>query len=318
MQLLLGLNALFNDCIASDYCRYGRYRAVCHRRLVWLHRRNTQGVRNDGAVQDSLVLISRHIAVAAHRFTLARLFQCQVIVAVQRAATGTCRVYPFIKVRVAHAMELAAHAREAGAAVVGGEAVIHAWLVHHGIEFRFHTRHGVDLTCQCWNEERIHDGRSGDLEADRTVDRRIQLIDRSDTLLRVNEQPFPVQRHDFHDHRLGAGRNRAVRVDTAQRTVWIEGVGADPGQQAQHDDDQQGRAPDDQLEASRVVPVRLIFGRGVVFTVAPCEEQGQGDYRNDNQQHQQCRYNNEIALLNSNVTGRIQYHCIATSQQSQG
>ena len=212
-------------------------------------------------------------------------------------------------------MELEAHARETGTAVVRGEALVDTRLVDDGIQLRFHARHGVDLTCQCGDEERVHDGRRGDLEADRTIDGRVQFIHGSDALLRVDEQPFPVQGHDFDDHRFVAGRNRAVGVDTAQWAVWIEGVGADPGQQAQHDDDQQGRAPDNQLEASRVVPVRLVFGRGVIFSIAPCEKQGQGDYRNDNQQHQQCRDDNQIALLNCDVTGRIQYHRIATSQQ---
>ncbi|MNN82310.1 hypothetical protein D3C81_1992310 [compost metagenome] len=62
-------------------------------------------------------------------------------------------------------------------------------------------------------------------------------------------------------------------------------MGADPGNQAQCDNDEQRRAPDHQLELGRVIPVRLVFGFGIALAVAPGEQNRQGDDRNNNQQH---------------------------------
>jgi hypothetical protein len=46
----------------------------------------------------------------------------------------------------------------------------------------------------------------------------------------------------------------------------------DPGDQAQHDDDQQRRAPDDEFELGRVVPVGLVAASVLLARYLPGEQ----------------------------------------------
>jgi hypothetical protein len=103
---------------------------------------------------------------SAHRLALAGLFELRDRVAVSALAAGLA-FHPLVEVGRAHAVELEAHAREARAAVVGGEAFVLARLVDHGVQLGLHGRHGVDLAGQRGDVERVHHRGRRDLEGDR-------------------------------------------------------------------------------------------------------------------------------------------------------
>ncbi|MNY34615.1 hypothetical protein D3C86_1689690 [compost metagenome] len=94
-------------------------------------------------------------------------------------------------------------------------------------------------------------------------------------------------------------------------------MGADPGQQAQHDDDQQRRAPDHEFELGGMIPIGFIFGFGVALAILPRKEQGQCDDWDDNQQHQQGGHHHKAGLLRGDIAGRVHYHGVAACEQQQ-
>ena len=106
-------------------------------------------------------------AEAAHRLALARLLELQV------AARGRASLPPACAFcdparrsrRALRPWNLKRMSREAGAAVVGREALVVARLVDHGVQLRLHARHGVDHAGQRRDVERVHHRRRGDLEA---------------------------------------------------------------------------------------------------------------------------------------------------------
>jgi hypothetical protein len=69
-------------------------------------------------------------------------------------------------------------------------------LVGEQVEVGGHAAHRVDLTAELRHEERVHDRRRGEPEPDRCSSRDDQVIDRGDTLIGVDEQPFPIERHN--------------------------------------------------------------------------------------------------------------------------
>ena len=218
---------------------------------------------------------------------------------------------------VIEAVKVELHVGEAGATVVAGKTLVIARLVDHRIELRLHAGHGVNLACQCGDVERVHHRRRRDLEQHGAIDRSGQHVDRGNALLRVDEQPLPVQCHRIDLQRLHVGRQRLGGRDAIQRAEGIQGVGGDPGNGAEGDDDLQGRGPDHELELGRVIPVGGVGRLGVGGAVTPREQQGQHDHRNDDQQHQQGGADDQLALLGGDVAGRMKDDRVATGQKQQ-
>ncbi|MNS84124.1 hypothetical protein D3C72_1179370 [compost metagenome] len=259
-----------------------------------------------------------HIAEQADGVAFARLFQLDVLGAVESGAFGLGLLYPGVEVAVGEAVELERHAGKACTAVVRAHALVHPRLVDHGVELRLHRRHGVDHAGQIRHIERVHRGGGGQLEADRTVHRRRQLVDGGDALLGVDEQPLPVHGDHFHLQRLDIGRNGAVGVHAVQRTVGVEFVGVNPGDGAQRDDDQKRHRPDHQLQGRGVVPFGVVVSGLVRFAVLEGKQQDQHHDRNDDDQHQQGGDDHQIAGLGSNIPGGVEHNGIAARKAGGG
>nr|GEU28569.1 hypothetical protein [Tanacetum cinerariifolium] len=275
---------------------------------------HADGAFGNAAVHDAAEQALFHSTEVHDRVLDGRFVQRQEFSTVQLAlGAGLGLGHPRIEIALRHAVVLEAHLREARAAVVGGEAVVDADLVHHGVQFRLHRRHGVDHTGQRGNIERVHHGRRRHLEADRHVDRRVQLVHGGNALLRIDEHPFPVQRHHLDFQWFDVGCQRTVFIEAGQRTVRVQQVGINPGNQAQNDDDQQRCAPDQQFELGRVIPVRDISGRiqhnGVAASKPQqrCEEESTANERR-----------NHATMANTTTLNGVQAGVHENPQTSQG
>jgi hypothetical protein len=198
----------------------------------------------DAAIDNRVEQIRRDGAIAAHRLALARLLELHVAAAAQFAA-GLRLLQPAVEVSGGHGEKLEAHIGKAGAAVIGREALILARPVDHRVEAGRHARHRIDLSCQRRDEERIHHRRCRNLEVDGGVYRRRELVHDGDILIRIDEQPFPVESDDFDGQGFYVVRNRSLRIDPRQRPIRVQRMGADPGKCAQGDDDKQRRRPNE-------------------------------------------------------------------------
>lgn len=230
--------------------------------------------------------------------------------------TQAVRAYlldPPVELVVRQSVEFEPHVREARAAVVGREPVIDARPVDHRMKLGFHARHGIDHARQRRHEERIHDRGRCDPERDGPVDRGGQLVDGGNALLGIDEQPLPVHCHHLNGKRLGLGGHRTVLIQPRQRPIRIELMGADPGDGAQRDDDQERRGPDGQLQHGGMIPIGVVVRVLSALPIPPCKQQGQNDHRDDDQQHQTCRDDDQVPLSHRHVASRRQQHGIATA-----
>ncbi|WP_236638507.1 SURF1 family cytochrome oxidase biogenesis protein [Mangrovicoccus ximenensis] len=70
-----------------------------------------------------------------------------------------------------------------------------AGFIRDQVELGLHPGHRVDHAAERRHREGVHHGGGGQAEIDRTAFRNDELVDRGDAVFRVDEQPFPVERH---------------------------------------------------------------------------------------------------------------------------
>ncbi len=167
-----------------------------------------------------------------------------------------------------HGVHVECHAGEAVAAEVGRETEVSPAAVRLQVEPTRHAVHGVDLTPQLRHEKHVEHTRRRDPQFERYPCRNDHVVDTRDVLLRINEQPLPVERHHLDLQRLGLGLQRLGRV---------EQVGADPGDATQEEDDKRRNRPDDELKLSGVSP----FGQVPGARVGDPEPVREGEYRHN-------------------------------------
>ncbi len=162
----------------------------------------------DDVMKQRLVVISKVL----NRSLFTWLNQRSIAITRQFLTGSLCISNPLVKISLIERMRLKAHLREALTTVIGGNTVKNAFLISNKMKLRLHTRHGVDLATECWNEEGVHDAAGGQLEVDRHINRHRHFIDRCNTKIRIDKQPFPVERNNFDVDRLRIGNKRAIRV----------------------------------------------------------------------------------------------------------
>ena len=121
-----------------------------------------------------------------------------------------------------------------------------------------HACHGVNLAAQLRNEEGSHYGVGGDFEADRNIDGKSDLIDSRDILIRVDEEPFPIQAYDFDVDGL---------VDRRDGLVRIQRMGPGPSQNRKNRDNGKGNPPHEKIDFSGMTPFRHISRFGIGYSV---------------------------------------------------
>ena len=206
-------------------------------------------------------------------------------------------------------MRLEVHVSEAGAAVAGRDTVIGTHFVADQVQAVFHACHRVDLAAELRDEERVHHGLGGDVEAHLAIHRHGQLIDCRDALLRIDEQPLPVHRHDLNLDRLAAILDLGTRVQLMR---------ALPGQDAQREDDQARNAPDHDLDLGGMRPVGRIGRLALLgIAIAPSKPQRHEDDRDNDHEHQVGSSQNQRLLGFTDGSLGIEEHGITAGQHQQ-
>ena len=131
----------------------------------------------------------------------------------------------------------------------------------------------------------------------RRAGRNDELIDAGDALIRVDEQPLPVERDDLDLDR---------RILGFERPVGIERMRSEPGDAAEKGDDQRRDRPDDEFELAGERPVGPI-GRAAVGGAKPPGEAERGeDHRDDDRQHDRDRVDENEPLRYADRPARIE------------
>ena len=130
-------------------------------------------------------------------------------------------LHPRLKLFHGNRIRLEVHVRVTATAELLIVTVISAWFISQEVQSGLHACHGVNLAAQLWDEEGSHYSVRGEFEADRNIDRKSDLIHDSDILIRVDEEPFPIQGYCFDVDGL-VGRRDGL--------IGIERMGPGPGQ----------------------------------------------------------------------------------------
>ena len=138
-----------------------------------------------------------------------------------------------------------------------------------------HACHGVNLAAQLRDEEGSHYGVRGEFEADRNIDGKSDLIDGGDILIRVNEEPFPIQGYGFDVDGL-VGRRDGL--------IGIQRMGPGPGQNRKNRDNGNGNRPHEQIDFSGITPFRHISRFSIGSSVLSGKPESHDEDGNDDDQ----------------------------------
>src|SRR6516165_3446067 len=259
-------------------------------------------------IEDALKQLRLNRAIGCWWYVLTRL--CQLGVAgIVEAGSGAARLLePSVEIAGRHRLGDESHVRKTVAAEHCRKAWIFARLVGEKVEMRDHAAHRVDLTAELRHEERIHHRRRGQPKFDGRSGRNNQLIDSGDTVIGVDEQPFPIERHDVYAQWIGFARDRRPRIKL---------MGPDPNDSAQQDHGQRWDRPDDELHSPFIGLVKAARGPGVGGPVPPGERQGGHDYRNHDDEHDRRRVDQQEPLRRRDRPLRVQ-HALTGCEEQRG
>src|SRR5262249_1857042 len=222
-----------------------------------LTRRRT-GARLSGTrqrlIDDPFEQLRLNGAIGCGRHGFARLRQLGVAGISAAGSAAAHLLEPRVEIAGRNRLDDEPHLGKAVAAEVCRKAGKLTRLVREQVEMRGHAAHRVDLAAELRHEERIHDRRRRESKLDWRSDRDDQLIDSGDALIGVDEQPFPIERHDVHAQGSGLRGNRRARIQL---------MGADPNDPPQQDHGQRRDRPDHELGTLFIRFVRAAAGAGV-------------------------------------------------------
>ena len=125
-----------------------------------------------------------------------------------------------------------------------------------------------------------------------------ELIHARDALLRVDEQPFPIERDDLHLDRLGWRGNRFEGVEI---------VGSDPDHAAKKQNGQDRNTPDDELDASGIDEVGTVVRPRIGCAKPPAEDQYSDDRGHYDHQHDSQRVEQDFCIRRADRPLRVQH-----------
>src|SRR5580698_6420908 len=216
---------------------------------------------------------------------------------------------PVVKFRRCLRHDLEMHAGKSVAAYLGCKAAKRPWLIGQEIELCPHPVHCVDHAAQLGDEECGHHTPRGQRKANRNARRDDQSVDARDMLVRIDEQPFPVERHDLNVERLFL-RNETPRGVKIMRT--------DPGHPAKQHDGEQRNRPYDQLKRAGIFEVGQIARPGVGRSVPPRGRQGGDNGRDHDDEHDRHGIDEECRVAVGDWTFRIEHRPVAAAKEKRG
>src|ERR1700722_11749791 len=128
-------------------------------------------------------------------------------------------------------------------------------------------------------------------------------------LVRVDEQPLPVERHNLDVEGL------LLRFDRPGR---IQVMRADPGDTAPKHDGQEWNRPYDQLERAGIFEVRQIARPGVGRSVPPGGRENGEDRRDNDGEHDRHRIDQDRLVRVADRALRIEHRPIAAAKEQSG
>src|SRR6266404_8469553 len=121
------------------------------------------------------------------------LEQFLVAVGIQRAVALHRSRSPAQKLRLRDDADVEHHIGKTVTTEMRRQALIAADLVGAQFEPRHHPVHGVNHAAELRDEERVHHAPRRQLQMQRRADRHHQRVDGRNALVRIDEQPFPVE-----------------------------------------------------------------------------------------------------------------------------
>ena len=153
-------------------------------------------VRDDGVVE------SGDDGAIGNRFDVAAwLRELGISPGIEGLSLAACGLSPGGELPGRDRLHLEPHSRKSVTAEMRGHAVIDARPISPEVKARRHPRHRVDHRSKLGHEEAVPYGRRRKLVADRNSRRNDELVDRGDPLVRIDEQPFPIERDDLDPER---------------------------------------------------------------------------------------------------------------------
>lgn len=195
---------------------------------------------------------------------------------IERRSVRLRRRDPSREIFGGHRLSVEGHVREAIAVEMCGDSQERAGAISGEIKLGGHAVHRVDLAAELRYPEDVENARGRQAKVHRGADRCYETIDARDVLIRINEEPLPVEGDDFYLERLHVG---------AQRLGRIELMRADPRNAAKEEHDECRYGPDEKLEPTRFGPVRRVGGALVRSAIPPGNGERAQDRRHDNRKH---------------------------------
>ena len=131
------------------------------------------------------------------------------------------------------------------------------------------------------------------MELHRHAGRNDEVVDRGNVLVRINEEPSPIERHNLNLQRSGGRFERLGRIQV---------VRSDPRHSAQEQDHKRGNRPDNQFDSSCINQLWAILGSTIARPKPPGCQQAQQNHRDTDGQHDRGRVV-EYDTLGASLTG---------------
>src|SRR6516164_3975287 len=149
--------------------------------------------RRQTLLHDVLEESGLHTPVGVGTHVLALPEELAVFGLIQHRTGDTCFSHPLCELLWRHGVHVECHAWKAVAAEVRRKTGVDPGAVGLQVEPGPHAVHGVDHAAQPWHEKHVEDTRRSDSHVKWYPCRNNHAVDARDVLLRVNEQPLPVE-----------------------------------------------------------------------------------------------------------------------------
>src|SRR6516162_10192413 len=204
-----------------------------------------------GLLDNTVEQLGLHRTIGFRRHRLARFCQFGIGGKIECRSRASDLSDPAVEIAGRHCLGDEPHFGKAVAAEHCRKPGEFAGRVREQVQVGGHPSHRVDLAAELRHEKGIHHCRRSQTKTDRRRRRDDQLIDRRNTLMGIDEQPFPIECHNLDPERVD------IRWDWRPR---VELMGTDPDYPAQQDYNQRRDRPENELGTPLIALIRAAAG----------------------------------------------------------